>query len=159
MKIQLFTLFLLFSFSLSAQGEKADIRYPDLAKELIRRRTVDQKGRIKYMKLRKKGKGDTPKFKRFVEGLIRIDQENTNRMREIVSEIGWPTISKVGERASNAAWIIVQHADRQPDFQAYCLPLVKEGFDAGQVNPSNYAYLYDRVKNHAENANCMPPSQ
>lgn len=146
MKFQILALITLFTCSLTAQDKKADIPYPELAKELIDRREADQKGRNKYIKLIKKGKTDTPKFKTFVEELIRIDEENTNRMREIVAEIGWPTYTKVGERASNAAWIMVQHADRQPDFQAYCLPLVKEGFEAGQVNPSNYAYLYDRVK-------------
>lgn len=146
MKLQLLLITLLFSCSLSAQNKKADILHPKIAKELVSRRAKDQKGRNKYIKLINKGKTDTPKFKAFVEGLINIDEENTNRMREIVTEIGWPTYAKVGERASNAAWIIVQHADRQPDFQAYCLPLVKEGYEAGQVNPSNYAYLYDRVK-------------
>lgn len=146
MKLQLLALLFLLSCSLSAQDKKAEVTHPKLAKELIERRAADQKGRNKYIKLIKKGKTDTPKFKAFVEGLIDIDEENTDRMREIVAEIGWPTYAKVGERASNAAWIIVQHADRQPDFQAYCLALVKEGYEAGQVNPSNYAYLYDRVK-------------
>jgi hypothetical protein len=146
MKLQLLTLLFLFSYSLSAQGKKEIITHPDIAKELLSRRAADQKGRIKYMKLRKKGKGDTPKFKEFVLGLIATDQENTNRMREIVAEIGWPTFAKVGGRASNAAWIIVQHADRQPDFQAYCLPLLKEGLDAKQVTPFTYAFLYDRVQ-------------
>lgn len=146
MKLQLLTLLFLFSYSLCAQGKKEIITYPDIAKELISRRAADQKGRIKYMKLKKKGKGNTPKFKEFVLGLIAIDQENTNRMREIVAEIGWPTFDKVGKQASSAAWIIVQHADRQPDFQAYCLPLVKEGYEAGQVTPFNYAFLYDRVQ-------------
>ncbi len=146
MKLQLLVIILLFACSLSAQGKNTDVIYPDLAKELISRRDADQKGRNKYIKFLKKGKTDTPKFKEFVSGLIQVDQENTNRMREIVAEIGWPTIDKVGERASNAAWIIVQHADRQPDFQAYCLPLIKEGLEAEQVNPSNYAYLFDRVR-------------
>lgn len=146
MRLQLLAIILLFSYSLSAQGESADVTYPNIAKELISRREADQKGRNKYIKFMKKGKTDTPKFKAFIEGLIQIDQENTDRVREIVAEIGWPTFDKVGERASNAAWIIVQHADRQPDFQAYCLPLVKKGLEAGQVNPSNYAYLFDRVR-------------
>ncbi len=146
MKLQLLVLVLLFSCSLSAQSKKADILYPKIAKELVDRRAKDQKGRKQYIKAIQKGKTDSPKFKAFIEKLIDIDEENTNRVREIVAQIGWPTYAKVGERASNAAWIIVQHADRQPDFQAYCLPLLEEGYKARQVNPSNYAYLYDRVK-------------
>jgi hypothetical protein len=137
---------LLFSCSLFAQSQMTEISYPGLAKELIKRRAADQKGRIKYMKQIKKGKRDTPKFKKFVEGLVATDKENTNRMREIVAQIGWPTFDKVGGQASNAAWIIVQHADRQPDFQAQCLLLMKEAYEAKQVTPFTYAFLYDRVQ-------------
>jgi len=146
MKFQLLFLTLLFSSTIFAQVKEADIIYPKIAKELITRRAEDQKGRIKYMKLRKKGKSDTPKFKKFVTEMIAVDQENTNRMREIVAEIGWPTFAKVGGQASNAAWILVQHADRQPDFQAHCLPLLKAGYEIGQVTPFTYAFLYDRVQ-------------
>jgi hypothetical protein len=52
----------------------------------------------------------------------------------------------VGEGPSNNAWLIAQHADRNPLFQVKCLPLLKAAVDAGQANPSNYAYLYDRVQ-------------
>lgn len=29
-----------------------------------------------------------------------VDERNTARLKEIITEIGWPTISKVGEEAS-----------------------------------------------------------
>jgi hypothetical protein len=52
----------------------------------------------------------------------------------------------VGERASNSAWLLVQHADRNPLVQMYCLPLLKAAVDSQQAHPSNYAYLYDRIQ-------------
>ena len=39
-----------------------------------------------------------------------VDKANQKRIKQIVGKYGWPTISLVGKRASNAAWLIVQHA-------------------------------------------------
>ncbi len=73
-----------------------------------------------------------------------VDEVNTNRMKEIVEEIGWPSISKVGEEASDLAWLLVQHADRDPAFQKRCLELMKR-LPEGAVSKSNLAYLEDRI--------------
>jgi hypothetical protein len=74
-----------------------------------------------------------------------VDVENTRRMQEIVEEIGWPTISKVGEHASHMAWLLVQHADHDRAFQKKCLELMR-ALPADEVQPSNIAYLEDRVR-------------
>jgi hypothetical protein len=79
-----------------------------------------------------------------------IDKTNTEEMRAIIAEIGWPTITKVGEDASHDAWLLVQHADHDPAFQKACLELMKQA-DAGEVLPENIAYLEDRVAvNHGQ---------
>jgi len=74
-----------------------------------------------------------------------IDVANTKRMKEIVGEIGWPTRSKVGTYASDMAWLLVQHADRDRAFQNQCLLLMKEQSE-DEVKPANIAYLEDRVR-------------
>ncbi|MFK7953900.1 MAG: DUF6624 domain-containing protein, partial [Ekhidna sp.] len=94
----------------------------------------------------RKGKTDTEKYRDLTDASIAEDRANTARMREIVAQHGWPTYNLVGEGPSNNAWLLVQHADRNPLFQAKCLPLLKKAVDNGQANPSNYAYLYDRVQ-------------
>lgn len=75
---------------------------------------------------------------------ISVDQRNTNHLKEIIKDVGWPTISLVGEEASYAAWLIAQHADHDIQFQQYCLNLMLKAKD-GDVLPSNIAYLTDRV--------------
>lgn len=72
-----------------------------------------------------------------------IDNLNTERMKAIVSEIGWPTISKVGDEASYEAWLLVQHS---PDihFQKRCLELMKQEPE-NELNKQNIAYLEDRI--------------
>lgn len=74
-----------------------------------------------------------------------VDAKNTARMKEIIAEIGWPTISKVGESASEHAWLLVQHADHDVAFQEQCLTLMKSEPD-GEVALRNIAMLEDRAR-------------
>lgn len=74
-----------------------------------------------------------------------IDIKNTCRMKEIVQEIGWPMISKVGSEAAFDAWLLVQHADHDVEFQEYCLGLMQAASD-GDVDRRNIAYLEDRIR-------------
>lgn len=147
-RISAITIFLFSHFFAFTQinKDKAEIRLPEISEELISMRGEDQEYRKKLSKLVKKGKRNSKKFNENLEKIISIDRQNTARIREIVQQYGWPTFDLVGEQASNCAWLLVQHADRNPLVQMYCLPLLKEAVDQGQANPSNYAYLYDRVQ-------------
>ncbi|MEQ9401982.1 MAG: hypothetical protein RIM99_00235 [Cyclobacteriaceae bacterium] len=149
MKNHLFTLFiltLLLSLSVQGQKNKQSVQLPEIADEIKKMRDEDQKMRIKWSGMVRKGKTETEKFKEMTKASIAKDRANTARMREIIAEHGWPTYDLVGEGPSNNAWLIIQHADRNPLFQAKCLLLLKAAVDKGQANPSNYAYLYDRVQ-------------
>ena len=79
------------------------------------------------------------------ERMKAIDMKNTARMKEILAQEGWPTKTLVGERASNAAWLLVQHADLDPAFQRQCLPLLEKTVAAGEGSAKDLAYLTDRV--------------
>jgi len=73
------------------------------------------------------------------------DHRNTAMMKAYVAGKGWPTIAKVGSRASDAAWLLVQHADDDPAFQLSVLRLMAPLAEKGEVSKANYALLYDRV--------------
>jgi hypothetical protein len=75
-----------------------------------------------------------------------IDAESTAFLRRVVAEHGWPTFDMVGEDGAGAAWILVQHADADPAFQAEVLARLEPLLDAGQVRPSHFALLTDRVR-------------
>ena len=98
-----------------------------IADEIIKMSEVDQK-------MRKSGQWDSS-----------VDVENTRRMKEIIEQIEWPTRSKVGRHASDMAWLLVQHADHDHEFQKMCLALMKAQ-SAGDVKTGNIAYLEDRVR-------------
>lgn len=74
-----------------------------------------------------------------------LDAKNTERMKEIVDAMGWPTISKVGPEISNQAWLLVQHADHDLAFQKHCLELMKNAPE-GEVSKRNMAFLEDRIR-------------
>lgn len=141
--LTIMALSLLSSCALDAQ--KVAPQNPSLAKEIVKMRDIDQKLRNKWVKMIKKGQNSGKKYEETKDLLISTDEKNTSRMREIIEQYGWPTRSLVGSGASNSAWLIVQHADRDPMFQQKCLPLLKASVDNNEANPSNYAYLYDRV--------------
>lgn len=73
----------------------------------------------------------------------RLHKKNAARLAEIIDAIGYPTKSKVGEEASNAAWLIVQHAISEPALMKRCYVLIAEA--AEEVNLQHFAYLYDRI--------------
>jgi hypothetical protein len=76
--------------------------------------------------------------------LRRVDRENTEELRAIIKQYGWPGRSLVGQRGANTAWLIVQHADHDRAFQKHCLKLM-EAAPAGEVAPEDIAFLTDRV--------------
>lgn len=75
----------------------------------------------------------------------REDRKNSEWLRTYLAAKGWPTISVVGDAASNAAWLLVQHADHDPALQLEALRLMEPLAKAGEASKGNYAYLYDRI--------------
>jgi hypothetical protein len=74
------------------------------------------------------------------------DHANTEWLKRMIEKNGgWPKTSAVGHEASQSAWLLVQHADADPPFQLRALRLMEPLVAGGEVDKSNYAYLYDRV--------------
>jgi hypothetical protein len=105
---------------------------PGVAAEIVAMDAADQEMRTAALK------GEGP-------WLPELDRMHTERMRAIVEELGWPTISKVGEAASMNAWRLVQHADHDVAFQEHCLGLMK-ACPPGEVLKEKLAYLEDRIR-------------
>ena len=80
------------------------------------------------------------------ERVTRVDEFNTAELENMLSGRGWFRDDLDGEGAAFRAWLIAQHADRNPDFQIRALDLIGDDLNAPGVSKSNYAYLYDRVQ-------------
>ena len=75
----------------------------------------------------------------------RVDVANTDRLRAIVAEHGWPGRRLVGEEGAEHAWLIAQHADKQLGFQREALRLLEAAVADGDAPATHLAYLTDRV--------------
>jgi hypothetical protein len=71
--------------------------------------------------------------------------ERARRLKEIIQENGWPTISQVGAAGAAGAWIVVQHDDEDPQFQMNCVPLIRAAAAAGEAQLKHMACLTDRA--------------
>lgn len=116
---------------------------PDLAFEINAMAMADQEVRNRIFNKSKNGQASFSKSE--IEEMSSMDHANTQRMKSIVKTYGWPTIAMVGKEASSNAWLLVQHADQEPKFQAYCLTLLSPLVKSGEIKVTDYAYLFDRV--------------
>jgi hypothetical protein len=104
---------------------------PDLRAELLRRAEQDQAAR---------GEAEAD-----WELVGSVDADNVAWLKDVVAEVGWPGRSLVGEDGAGAAWLLAQHADRDPAFQRRCLDLMSEATERGEASLTSLAYLTDRV--------------
>ena len=111
--------------------------YKEISKELIQLAKVDSEVRDRLLAEGKLSDGYNPEMKQ-------THVQNSQRLREIIAKIGFPTISKVGIEANDAAWLIIQHSISEPKFMKESLEVMKN--DSSDINPKHIAYLYDRIQ-------------
>ena len=74
-----------------------------------------------------------------------LHRANAEQLRALLDVHGWPTPERDGRDAVDAAWLVVQHAIGEPEFQRRMLRLLRREADAGHVAPSLVAMLEDRI--------------
>ncbi len=126
--------------------------HPELRQALLDLRERDQAARKAMVELISKqepqpGGGFTVSGNdaKILRAVREIDAESTAFLKATIADHGWPTFAMVGQDGASAAWILAQHADADPDFQAKVLELMKPLVDQGQAHPHDFALLTDRV--------------
>lgn len=112
-----------------------------LAQEIIGRAARDQSARTLLIKT----PPSSPKWKGYQRDVMKVDADNTARMKQIVNEYGWPGKSLLGEKAAGDAWLMIQHADADKPFQRKCFKLVLRALDQGEIARPDAALFIDRV--------------
>ena len=112
--------------------------YKSIAERLIKRKNADLELRNKLIQDGRLGEG-------YDEEMERLHHTNAEILNEIIDTMGYPTVDKVGEEASESAWLIIQHSIGQPNFMKKCLKLLENAVAENKANPKNLAALSDRI--------------
>jgi hypothetical protein len=85
---------------------------------------------------------DWAEFKSLVIG---VDARDRDAFKAILASSGWPILSVYGETDDQTAFLVVQHADAEPEFQREMLKKMEELVAKNETGRKNFALLFDRV--------------
>ena len=132
------SLLLLTGSVLAQDSQSPPVANPALRLELLRRLEQDQaiRNELILKGLDRLTDDDRARW-------LAIDADNTARMKAIIQQYEWPGPKLVGQDGSEAAFVLVQHADYA--LQKEALPLVRNAYLAGVLKGQDFALLQDRV--------------
>lgn len=110
---------------------------PDLVAELQSRFDEEQAARRRML-----AEHFSPSSNKLV---VRLDAENLRWMKRWFEKDGFPTADQIGEGGLHLLWLLVHHADTEPEFQRSALAQFQRRHEAGEVNPQDLSQLSDRV--------------
>ncbi|MGI5526791.1 DUF6624 domain-containing protein [Streptomyces syringium] len=114
-------------------------RDEELRCELLRRRDIDQEFRDNL---------PAQLTEEISARWKEVDEDNTEWLRQVITRVGWPGRALCGDEGAEAAWLLAQHADRQPRLQGAWADLLAEAVTAGDAEPWHLAFLEDRIAIH-----------
>ncbi|MGD1840067.1 MAG: DUF6624 domain-containing protein [Thermonemataceae bacterium] len=79
------------------------------------------------------------------EAMAQLHNHNAEVLNEIIDDIGYPTSEKVGAEASEAAWLVIQHAIGKPSFMKKCAALLESLVSEYKIDLRPLVYLTDRI--------------
>jgi len=123
----------------AAAAQATPPEYEALRKELLAMREADQR----FRDAAPASINPTGAELALIKQQDAIDRANMARLEEIVKQYGWPGMNQVGESASSAAFLILQHAG--VDAQRRYLPVFKAAVAQGNARADQAAMLEDRI--------------
>lgn len=141
-----FASFITFVLVMACAGSEADSTDSawdaSMKRELLDRVAADQRARERMVTaMRAGGAPDSA----VLADLAAVDSANTAWFQDVVERYGWPDRATVGADGESAAFLLVQHADRDTAFQARVLPLLVASYRRGQAEGQHVALLTDRL--------------
>ena len=110
---------------------------PQLRSELQRRFELDQQERQRLVA--------NPRDRAVADRVARMDVENLAWLKKLVNDQCVPTVAQVGENGVHWTWLLVQHADDDPQFQLSVQPVFAQRQAAGELPADDLARLTDRL--------------
>lgn len=104
---------------------------------------TDQGVRQEYQAAVTKYGNNSEEVRQAIQKMVATDQENKKQVTGIIDAHGWPGKSMVGKQASLAAFLVIQHSDKET-MEKY-LPQLREAAAKGEAEKSQLALMEDRV--------------
>lgn len=121
----------------AADAKAAHISDMALRSELLKRRDKDVAERKAWI--------DAPGSQELGKAVFAMDKDNLAWMKHRFGDGAFPVASQVGRDGVSAAFLLVQHADQDPAFQASMLPALIKAGEHGDAYNGDVAMLTDRV--------------
>lgn len=131
---------LLFSSYLSFSQD-----YKDIRKRLEEINELDQTYRVILDSLVRKRKLEwkDPEIQKWIPVAARQDSVNLATVMTLIDQNGWLGINKVGKKANETQFLIVQHADSTVMIKYF--PLLVKSYEIGESPAKFYAMMLDRI--------------
>jgi len=120
----------------------------DETEELIRMQSIDQAGRdaLEFIDLNTLAEDERAAASSAVwDEIHRRDLDVQARLKEMRPAEGWFRISDYTDQGALAAFLIVQHAENDPEFQRDVLAAMEPLFGTEELDGRAYALLYDPI--------------
>ncbi len=114
------------------------MKYKSIAKQIIELNKADIKLRNILIHNGELGDG-------YNKEMEKLHNKNADLLNEIIDDIGYPIVDKVGKEANEAAWLVIQHAIGKPKFMKKCAKLLETAVIESKDSPIKLAYLIDRI--------------
>ncbi|WP_445230677.1 DUF6624 domain-containing protein [Duganella rhizosphaerae] len=110
---------------------------PALRAALAERFQRDQEARVAWLAY--------PANARLRQRVRELDADNLAWLIRLVRDKGFPSAAQVGELGVRQAWLLAQHADQAPQFQAALLPTLEQRHADGELSGITLSRYTDRV--------------
>lgn len=105
--------------------------------------TKDQAGRLAIDSIQRRWGQNSKQMDSLWESISHTDSVDLERITEILGRRSWPSPDEVGDRASMAVFLVLQHADSL--VHATYVPLMREAVKRGAARPEDLALMEDRL--------------
>jgi hypothetical protein len=108
-----------------------------LLSELKARVAADQAARKKWLA--------DPENEELAGAVETLDTSNLHWLKKLISAQGFPKAAQIGKEGVHLAWVLLQHADRDPELQREQLAVLTLRHAAGELPANDLARITDRV--------------
>ena len=120
--------------------------YPQVRKKLAEMRSADQEAFHSLTKITEDSEKNAEATSRMEMDIDKLLERHLQALKSLFATYGFLGYHQVGKEGASDFWLLVQHCDRDPQFQESVLVAMESEVNAGNASNQEFAYLTDRVR-------------